>query len=474
MDAHATSLRFLGECKKLKVPFFQRRYVWEKENWDELLQAFLKSDTKPFLGSLIIKNVSPSDDYIIDGQQRLTTVTILAKAIYDSLLVDKKHSGIRREIESFLFYKDNSADDFEDSHIKIEHSRLDREDYESIIKAGLLNEDVEIDPNSIEETSSKILLCYKYYREKLRNFTTDQLKQLFNSLFNKDRLVFVLIKLFHDDVNEQSIFDTINRAGIRLNAADIIKNNLFKRLMDLCTSKEDKENAVEIYSKNWDSVFNDNLSTLSLWDEKRTFGNVQHTNLEFLLYCIACIKWGEDRDMFQNLAEVFEKQTEKIEKYELIGLIADIKKYAELFKNFVLDLKVNSENPDYDIYFKYDNYINRLLFILQKFKVQMFYPYVLKRLFEADGDYDDEILKHDFHVLESFIMRRKISSRGTHDYTSKCYDIINNGVEKLFDNNEADITDPMVYRALSITKDDAATMILFWIELFLRKQKNMM
>lgn len=433
MDAHATSLRFLGECKKLKVPFFQRRYVWEKENWDELLQAFLKSDTKPFLGSLIIKNVSPSDDYIIDGQQRLTTVTILAKAIYDSLLVDKKHSGIRREIESFLFYKDNSADDFEDSHIKIEHSRLDREDYESIIKAGLLNEDVEIDPNSIEETSSKILLCYKYYREKLRNFTTDQLKQLFNSLFNKDRLVFVLIKLFHDDVNEQSIFDTINRAGIRLNAADIIKNNLFKRLMDLCTSKEDKENAVEIYSKNWDSVFNDNLSTLSLWDEKRTFGNVQHTNLEFLLYCIAYIKWGEDRDMFQNLAEVFEKQTEKIEKYELIGLIADIKKYAELFKNFVLDLKVNSENPDYDIYFKYDNYINRLLFILQKFKVQMFYPYVLKRLFEADGDYDDEILKHDFHVLESFIMRRKISSRGTHDYTSKCYDIINNGVEKLFD-----------------------------------------
>lgn len=471
MKAKAKSLRFLGEGKKLKVPFFQRRYVWKKENWNELLQAFLNTDTKPFLGSLIIKHISQSEDYIIDGQQRLTTVTILAKAIYDSLLADNKQGGIRSGIESFLFYKDNSADDFKDSYVKIEHSRLDCNDYNTIIKAGLLNENADVNLDNIDETSSKICQCYKYYREKLQNFTTEQLKQLFNSLFNEDRRVFVLIELEHDDVNEQSIFDTINRAGIPLNAADIIKNNLFKRLIDLSTSKDDEE-VIRIYTENWDTVFNSDPSIQALWDEKRTFGNVQHTNLEFLLYCVACIKWGEDRDMFPNLAEVFEKQTDRIQKYELIGLIVDIKKYADLFKTFILDLKVKSENPEDEVFFKYDNYIYRLLFILQKFKFQMFYPYVLKRLFESEGNYDDEILKHDFHVLESFIMRRKISSRGTHDYTSKCYDIINNGVEKLFENNETDITDSSVCRALSNTKDDAATMILFWIELFLRKQKN--
>ena len=325
MQARAHSLRFLGEGKKLTVPFFQRRYVWEKENWDELLQAFLSNDTKPFLGALIIKHISQVDDYIIDGQQRLTTVTILAKAIYDSLKIDKKNSGIRNSIESFLFYKDNSADDFEDSHVKIEHSRLDRKDYETIIKAGLFEENPEISPENIKVTASKIFLCYKYYRERLQHFTTEQLKALFNSLFNEDRRVFVLIELEHDDVNEQSIFDTINRAGIHLNAADIIKNNLFKRLIDLCSSEEEKDEVSQTYSDNWDSVFNADLSTLSLWDEKRIFGNVQHTNLEFLLYCVACIKWGEDKDMFPHLAEVFEKQTEKMEKYELIILIDDIK-----------------------------------------------------------------------------------------------------------------------------------------------------
>lgn len=264
MQAQAKSLRFLGEGKKLQVPFFQRRYVWQEGNWKELLHTFLNNDTKPFLGSLIVKHISQSNDFIIDGQQRLTTITILAKAIYDSLFSDKKQSGIRREIESFLFYKDNSADDFEDSHVKIEHSRLDRKDYEAVIKAGLLDENKEIALDKIDETSSNIFQCYKYYREQLKDFTTDQLKNLFNALFNQDRLVFVLIELFHDDVNEQNIFDTINRAGVHLNAADIIKNNLFKRLIDLCRNEEDKNDVIKIYSQNWDVIFNNDLSTLSL------------------------------------------------------------------------------------------------------------------------------------------------------------------------------------------------------------------
>lgn len=472
MRAAARSLRFLGEGKKLQVPFFQRSYVWEESNWEELLQTFLNFNSKPFLGSLIIKHSHESEDYIIDGQQRLTTITILAKAIYDSLPGDKEQSGIRREIESFLFYKNNSADDFCDSHVKIEHSRLDREAYEFVIKAGLINEDEEIDISKIEKGSSKILQCYKYFKEKLENYSTEMLKQLFNSLFNEDRLVIILIQLDYSDINEQSIFDTINRAGVHLIFSDIIKNNLFKRLIDLCPNEDDKNKVIDVYKKNWDNIFNCNSDVLSLWDEKRVFGNVQHTNLEFLLYCVACIKWGEDRDMFQHLADDYETHTSHMEQYELYALIEDIKKYAQLFKQYVLDLKCSIDNADNDVYFKYDNYITRLLFILQKFKVQMFYPYVLKRLFESDANSDDETLKRDFWVLESFIMRRKISSRGTQDYTHKCYQIINEGVEKLFDNNEADITDIEVSRALSNTKDDAASMILFWIELYQRKKKD--
>ena len=87
MKAEAKSLRWLGEGKKLTIPFFQRNYVWKKENWEELLYNFDNVDSvMPFIGSIIIKNVTKAlgveEKMIIDGQQRLTTLTILAKAIY--------------------------------------------------------------------------------------------------------------------------------------------------------------------------------------------------------------------------------------------------------------------------------------------------------------------------------------------------------------------------------------------------------
>ena len=55
MRAEAKSLRFLGEGKKITVPFFQRNYVWSRDNWEELLSSFKQTDVMPFLGSIILK-----------------------------------------------------------------------------------------------------------------------------------------------------------------------------------------------------------------------------------------------------------------------------------------------------------------------------------------------------------------------------------------------------------------------------------
>ena len=114
MEAKAKSLRFLGEGKKLSVPFFQRRYVWEESNWREMLDTFQNEEIMPYLGSIILKEKSSKESNIIDGQQRLTTITILAKAIYDCLSNDSKNpgSGIRNCVENFLYYRNNAADDF--------------------------------------------------------------------------------------------------------------------------------------------------------------------------------------------------------------------------------------------------------------------------------------------------------------------------------------------------------------------------
>lgn len=476
MQANARSLRFLGEGKKLSVPFFQRRYVWGKSNWDELLETFQNSEIMPFLGSIILKEESSKESIIVDGQQRLTTITILAKAIYDSLTSGSKQpgSGIKNGIENFLYYRNNAADDFSDSHVKIAHSRIDQKDYNLVIESQMLHNVPAIDLDTINETSGNVLQCYKHYREKLLTYSDNQLKGLFNSIFDENRKVFVLIELEHGDINEQTIFDTINRAGIRLSTADIIKNNLFKKLLEAAGDDEAQKNYVyDIYNTCWEDIFNPSQQVSELWDEERVFGNVKHNNLEFLLYCVACIKWGETGDMFSKLENVFERETSQMGFAELKRLAEEIKEYALIFKKYILDFKETLEDEDKSTYFKYSDSVSRLLLILQKFQVQMFYPYVIMRLKDVNQDENDEALKRDFRILESFVVRRKISPKGTHDYTSKCYEIIKDGITSLvksdLGNDTAGLTDYDIKQYLKNTRDDSARMILFWIELYRRR-----
>ena len=88
MKAEAKSLRFLGESNKLSVPFFQRRYVWDEENWGELVENLENSEVTPFLGSLILKEQSGNEFSVIDGQQRLTA---LLAAIHGIKVKDKTY-----------------------------------------------------------------------------------------------------------------------------------------------------------------------------------------------------------------------------------------------------------------------------------------------------------------------------------------------------------------------------------------------
>ena len=482
MDAKAKSLRFLGEGKKLTVPFFQRSYVWNKDNWAELLDSFDTIESRPFLGSIILKNVTavlqPEEKIIIDGQQRLTTITILAKALYDSLPQDiRPGSGIEDDLKNFLFYKVNASDSFSECHVKIQHSRLDDEAYQTVIRAGLFKGCDEIDCTAIHDDSSCILRCYKYYRNALKDRTVSELKTLHNAMFSEEHKVFVLIELEYNDINEQSIFDTINRAGVRLSSADIIKNNLFKLCLDKCSEVgETKEAVGNLYDVNWNDLFYADEVTRQLWDEKRVFGNVERTNLEFLLYCVAVINWGKDKDIFSQLEKVYSDHTEDDSYEQLTDLIKEINMYGRLFKTYILDFKSDLSSLETTPTFYYTDYVSHLLLILECFGVQMFYPYVLKRIADVDGNFKDTSLIHDFKVLESFVVRRRLSSRGVTDYAAKCHQMLHetDGLKNalIVEMASADSAtgDPaFVDNAARVKNREAAKILLFCIELYRRR-----
>jgi len=84
MKAEGKSANFLKNNNSFyRVPYFQRGYVWDKDNWNGIWNELSAENASTYLGAIVLKNNETNEKTIIDGQQRLTTLTILMRALYD-------------------------------------------------------------------------------------------------------------------------------------------------------------------------------------------------------------------------------------------------------------------------------------------------------------------------------------------------------------------------------------------------------
>lgn len=444
MEAYAKSFSFLKNEHIVKIPFFQRRYVWKEENWDEILHELMGFEKEHFLGSLILRhelknsgNVSSLS--VIDGQQRLTTLCILLKALYDSLDKDNKENA-RDVFNACLYYKKSPLD--AEKYVKIEHSKNDKKSYASVIENQVKIED-------ITEKSNQILKCYKHYVEKLKSYDIDSRRILFKNLVDDEHKIFVIIDI-EDKDNEQTIFDTINSSGVRLSSADIIKNTLFQRAKELF----DDNTLNEMYTECWEKIFNENDETSKYWDTARSTGRLMRDNIEILLHSIAVISgfFDPEKHVLSDLAKHYKEKIKGLGKDDLKSFIKDIAEYANIFK----DKMGRAKN------FTYENYEARLLQILDVCEVSTFHPYILK-IFKEHGN-DNEFIKAAFSKLEKLVIRRMISGNTVKSYNKWCKAYINDDTE--IDKHIAETSNDKVCYGLSNIKNSNATLVLFWIELF--------
>ena len=178
MKAYGNSFSIIRNNYLYEIPFFQRRYVWEEENWKELLDSLSDADDCPFLGSIILKENKDSEDNIfwtvIDGQQRLTTLSILMRACFDELTAIKNTERFRSEYDDEDPWSEevrtpfNETTHIKDSnknrHTKIRHSRIDHIDFEKVMN-GDIKDSYE---NTDSEKTSKIISCYCFFRKALK------------------------------------------------------------------------------------------------------------------------------------------------------------------------------------------------------------------------------------------------------------------------------------------------------------------
>ena len=228
--SNKTYRQLMGNGLRYEIPKFQRDYSWEAEHWDDLWQdiraLLADEDNEHYMGYLVLQTSNNKEFQIIDGQQRLTTLSLLILSTLKCLkeLVD---SGI--EAENNLKRKDsllNSYIGYVDPVTLISNNKLklnrNSDDYykQHLV---LLKELPLRNTNSSEK---HIRECFNWYYDRIKKeFNTgESLAAFIDNIV--DKLFFTVIEVT-DQLNAFKVFETLNARGIQLSSADLLKNYLF-------------------------------------------------------------------------------------------------------------------------------------------------------------------------------------------------------------------------------------------------------
>ncbi|OHD57693.1 MAG: hypothetical protein A2Y33_04240 [Spirochaetes bacterium GWF1_51_8] len=222
----------LGNSKVYKVPPFQRDYSWREENWEELwwdISNLEKEESVHYLGSVVLQKNNEKEYIIIDGQQRITSLSLLVISIiqcFQDLMnqgVEKENNAERKDliINKFIGTKDPASLTYIK---KLELNKNNNDFY-----TAYLSELREPPNHSRLNDSEKLLHKAKQYFYNELNKTKipksgETLAEFVNSI--AERLYFIQISV-EDELKAYTVFETLNARGLQLTSTDLLKNYLF-------------------------------------------------------------------------------------------------------------------------------------------------------------------------------------------------------------------------------------------------------
>ncbi|GAA9791014.1 DUF262 and DUF1524 domain-containing protein [Helicobacter pylori] len=371
MKAKATTLlEFIKDNQKnqLVIPIYQRVYSWEKEQCKELWDDIVKTGGSDqieghFIGSIlyVIDGITHSDNtlLIIDGQQRLTTITLLLTALRDHLSDEVKH----KEIENhYLINSDKDGD----KKFRLIPSESDKDTLLSLIDK---------DRRKPSEPSLKIVENFKLFEEWVSN--NDKLETIFKGL---EKLMIVEIALEKGKDDPQLIFESMNSKGMELTQTDLIRNYIVME-----TEIEKQEGFYNKYWRAMEEGFKQDKQDKKWFDR-------------FVRHYLT-IKTREIPNI--NKVYVAFKNYRQKEGIGIEDLLKDLQKYCGYFCQIVFKKEANKD-------------LNKALGFLVDLETDVIYPLLL----ELYSDYSDRVLSEDdfrrsIALIESYICRRAVCGLGT-------------------------------------------------------------
>ncbi|MDH6570756.1 alkylated DNA nucleotide flippase Atl1 [Streptomyces sp. SAI-117] len=362
-----------GRAQQFQVPLYQRTYSWTEKQlrqlWSDILeQAELiergeKANTH-FLGSVVLAP-SPQNDVtfarwlVVDGQQRLTTLSLALAAIRDHIR-DAQPRDAERIDEQYLINKWQNGSD----HLRLLPTQADRSQFAAHVRGPLTE----------QAAGGGVAAAYTFFRRKLVEAADPAAPQ---DVFRIEqaitsRLTLVAVTAERGD-NVHRIFESLNNTGLKLSQADLLRNYLF---MKLPTRGE------QVYETYWlplqDSLSNEELEQL-MW-------------LQLVLD-------GDDRVRRQDLYAAQQQRFEhgKATEQDIEAYISELHRSAALFRRLLHP----EEEPDASV--------RAHLHRLEAWQAQVTYPALMLLLDRRErGTLDSSGTARAMSYIESFLVRRMI------------------------------------------------------------------
>lgn len=295
---------FIGKNGVLfEIPVYQRNYDWAERNCNRLLddiKTIIDSGEKHFLGTFVYmpsgNNIYTLQEYIvIDGQQRLTTMMLLLKALAD--LAASQDPACAGKINDIFLHNQYCPEEFK---IKLKPIKSDNEQFLLLLRNK---------PKEMNE-ASHIRLNYEICHERMKRWMASGIQPA-QILAAMEKLEIVYISLTKGEDDPQIIFESINSTGLELTNADLIRNFL---LMDA-------EDQVRLFEEYW----------LPIEHALKDGTDYSNLNLFFAQYIV----YKTNTPL--NAAHIYEQfvRLYKENHYTKESILSELKYYAEIFKEFV-------------------------------------------------------------------------------------------------------------------------------------------
>lgn len=375
----------LGGDHRFEVPDYQRQYSWEIEQlqrfWKDIQNLDQQSESH-FLGSILLikrdTGFGERDIYeVVDGQQRLATVSILFAVIRERLEGDVERSKLDG-LEKYLFDTDASGN--EEQNLKL--NPLDNDDFKSIISG-----------NAPPNQESNLWQAAEFFADKISSSKINDIEQIRDKVL--ERMPIVLIETYDQD-SAFLLFETLNDRGMELSNIDLMKNTLLK-------TADAVDTEYESVRQNWQKI----VSELRY--------NVDKPERFFRHYLMFSPQLDVRESVSRHtITDTFEEIIQNINEYDALSLeklTDDIYQKARLYKNIV-DSNINRYETDAN------EVINRKLSQLNKFGSTQERILILYILSQVNNE---TRAVRGLSLVESYNVRRVIASSETGSSVNQFY-----------------------------------------------------